>query len=182
MKKVLAIVVACMLLVSVFAVSAAAATPKEDIIAAAKAALLDQHHEEILPMIENVLAQVDVNADQAAQIIQHIKNAEAAVEKHEGDSLSEYSKAEQAAVLKEIKAAAAVLNLDTVIEESKNPVHEGDIVFDVYDATGKQVAAIDLDVKKTNTTTDYTMAVVAVLFVAVAAAAAVYGKKLVASR
>ena len=182
MKKVLSVIVACVLLVSVFAVSAVAATPKEDIIAAEKEALLEQHHEEFLPIIENVLSQVDVTAEQAEAIIGHIKAAEAAVEKNKGDSLSEYSKDEQAAVLKEIKAAAAVLNLDAVIEESKNPVHEGDIVFDVYDAAGKQVASIDLDVKKTNTTTDYTMAIVAVLFVAVAAAAAVYGKKLVASR
>ena len=182
MKKVFAIAVACVMLISVFAVSAAAATPKEDIVAAAKEALLHQHHEEFLPMIENILNQVEVDANQAAQVIQHIKNAEAAVEEHEGDSLSDYSKAEQAAVLAEIKAAAAVLNLTTEIVPSKNPVHEGDVVFNAYDAAGKQVASIDLDVKKTNTATDYTMVVVAVLFVAVAAAAAMYGKKLVASR
>ncbi len=184
MKKVLSIVSACLVLVGVVAMMVApvsAATPKEEIIAKAKELIPAAYQAEYLPMLENVLQQVEVDADQAAAVIKNMEAAKAAVKEDKGDSLSDYTNAEQKAVITEVKDACTTLGLTCEFTPAEDPTHEGDVDFYVY-KEGTKIADIDLDVKKTNTSVDYTMITVASLLVVVAAGAAVYGKKLVASR
>lgn len=184
MKKVLSIVSACLVLVGVVAMMVApvsAATPKEDIIAKAKELIPAAYQAEYLPMLENVLQQVEVDAEQAKAVIANMEAAKAAVKEDKGDSMSDYTNAEQKAVLAEVKVACTTLGLTCEITPAENPDHEGDVDFYVYKDEQK-IADVDLDVKKTNTSVDTTMIVMASLLVVVAAGAAVYGKKLVASR
>ncbi len=184
MKKVLSIVSACLVLACVMVMAIApvsAATPKEDIVAAAKELIPAKYHEEYLPMLENVLQQVEVDANQAAAVIDNMKAAKEAISEDKGDSLSNYTQAQQKAVVAEIKDACTTLGLTCEITPAENPTHEGDVDFYIY-KDNQKIADIDLDVKKTNTSVDYAMIAMASLLVVVAAGAAVYGKKLVASR
>ena len=78
MKKVISLFAACLLLVGMMAVagfSASAATPKEDIVAAVKDAMPDKYEEQYLPMLENVLNQIDVTAEQAEEVIGSVETA-----------------------------------------------------------------------------------------------------------
>ncbi len=184
MKKVLSIISACMVLAVVMVLAIApvsAATPKEDILAKAKELIPAAYQAEYLPMIENVLQQIDVTADQAAAVIENMEAAAAAVEEDKGSSVSDYTSAEQKAVVAEIKAACTTLGLTCEITPAENPTHEGDVDFYVY-KEGTKIADIDFDVQKTNTAVDCTMIVAAAALIVVAAGAAVFGKKLVASR
>lgn len=184
MKKVLSIISACLVLVGVVAMMVApvsAATPKEDIIAKAKELIPAAYQAEYLPMLENVLQQVEVDAEQAAAVIKNMETAKAAVKEDKGDSMSDYTNAEQKAVLAEMKDACTTLGLTCEVTPAENPTHKGDVDFYVYKDEQK-IADVDFDIKKTNTSVDYTMITVAALLVVVAAGAAVYGKKLVASR
>lgn len=184
MKKVLSIISACLILVCVMVMAIApvsAATPKEDIVAAAKDLIPAEYQAEYLPMLENVLQQVEVDAAQATAVIDNMKAAKAAVAEDKGASLSEYTTAEQAAVIAEVKDACTTLGLTCEITPAEDPTHEGDVDFYIY-KEGEKIADLDLDVKKTNTSVDYTMIVAAVALIVVAAGAAVCGKKLVASR
>ncbi len=184
MKKVLSIVSACLVLACVMVMAVApvsAATPKEDIVAAAKAAVPEAYHAEYLPALENILAQVDVDATQAQAAIAHIEAAKASVSGDKGPSLSEYTKQEQEAVVAETRAACAVLGLDCEFVPSQSPDHEGDVVL-VITQNGQTIGNVDHDIKKTNTAVDVTVIIAGAAFAIVAAVAAVAGKKLVASR
>ena len=183
MKKALSIISACLVLVCVMVMAIApvsAATPKEEIMAKAKELIPAAYQAEYLPMLENVLQQIEVNADQAVAVIKNMEDAAAAVEGDKGDSGSDYTGAEQKAVFAEIKDACTTLGLTCEMTPAENPTHEGDVDFYIY-ANGEKIADIDLDVKKTNTAVDYTLIVVAAALIVVAAGAAVYGKKLSAS-
>lgn len=188
MKKVMSIVSACLVLACVMVMAVApvsAATPKEDIIAAAKAAMPEKYHEEYLPLLENVLMQVEVDETQAQAVIANIEAAKAAVAADKGASLSDYPETEQAAVMAEVKAACATLGLVYEIVPAKNPTHEGDVDFVISKADGTPVGNIDLDVKKTNVEenpVNYTLIIAGAALAVAAAAAVVFGKKLVASR
>ena len=183
MKKVLSIVSVCLILacamVPVFSVSAA--TPKEEIIAAAKELIPEKYHAEYLPLLENVLQQVEVDAAQAEAVIDNMEAAKEAVESDKGSSLSEYTSAEQQAVVAEVKAACTTLGLTAEIKPAENPTHEGDVDFVIYKDADK-IGNVDMDVNKTNTSVNYTMIVAAVALIAMAGVAFVCGKKLVASR
>ncbi|MBR5540713.1 MAG: hypothetical protein IKU56_04965 [Clostridia bacterium] len=185
MKKVLSFVSACLVLACVMVMAIApvsAATPKEDILAKAKELVPAQYHEEYLPLLENVLQQVEVTAEQATAVIANMEAAKASVAEDKGASLSEYTSDEQAAVVAEVEAACTTLGLTCEITPAENPTHEGDMDFYVYAANGDKIADVDLDVKKTNTAVDYTMIVAAAALIAVAVGSAVYGKKLSVSR
>lgn len=184
MKKVLSLCVACLLLVGMMAcagVSVSAATPKEEIIAAAKAALPDAYEAKYLPTLENVLSQIDVTAEQADEVIAAIAKAKEAIKTDKGDSLSEYTTAEREAVLAQLDVACASLGITYKLVDAENPAHEADMDCKIYNAAGKEIGSVDADIKKTNAP-DMTAFAALVAMLALAAGAAVYGKKLVASR
>lgn len=188
MKKVVSIVSACLVLVGIMAMMVApvsAATPKEEIIAKAKELIPAAYQAEYLPMLENVLQQVEVDAEQAAAVIKNMETAKAAVKEDKGSSLSEYTSAEQKAVIAEATEACdtlgLVLKVEAVPEDKAS--HKGDSTIVITrKEDGKVITNIDMDVKKTDSAVDYTMIVVAAGMAIVAIVSAVYGKKLVASR
>ncbi len=188
MKKVLSIVSACLVLVGIMAMMVApvsAATPKEEIIAKAKELIPAAYQAEYLPMIENVLQQVEVDADQAAAVIENMETAKAAVKEDKGASLSEYTNTEQKAVITEMRDACDTLGLVLKVEAvpEDKATHEGDTtVVITKKEDGKVITNVDLDVKKTDSAVDYTMIVVAAGVAIVAIVSAAYGKKLAASR
>ncbi len=187
MKKAISLFAACLLLVGMMAVSGfsvSAATPKEDIVAAVKEAMPDKYEERYLPMVENVLSQIEVTAEQAEEVIGYIDAAKAAIKEDKGASLSEYSSEEVNAVLDNFGAACTTLGLTYELKDAEDPNHKGDIDCIVYLADGTKVGAVDGDgVKKTDVAETNVALFVALGALALAAAgAAVYGKKLAAAR
>lgn len=182
MKKVLSLVAVCLLLVGMVGFTVSAATPKEDIVAAVKEAMPDAYESKYLPTVENVLSQIDVTAEQAEAVIANIAAAKAAVKEDKGESLSEYTRAEIEAVLAEFDAACTTLGLKYEFVDAENPAHEGDVICKVYKADGTLIGTIDGEgVKKTNAPEQNGVAmIVLVSALALAAGAAVYGKKIAA--
>ncbi len=187
MKKAFSLLAVCVLLVGMMACvgfSASAATPKEDIVAAVKAAMPEAYQSKYLPTLENVLSQIDVTAEQAEKVIANIEAAKAAIESDKGESLHDYSEAERKAVLNNFDEACTTLGLTYKFVDAENPVHEGDSVCKVYTANGTQIATIDGEGVKKTDAPESNMALVLALLGAMAlcGGAAIYGKKLVASR
>ncbi len=186
MKKVMSVVSVCLVVVCLMVtavVPVCAATPKDDIMAKAKELVPAKYQAEYLPMLSNVLQQIDVDAAQAEAVIANMEAAAAAVEKDKGGSLSDYTAQETKAVLDEVNKACVTLNLKLEFRPAANPTHEGDVEGVITTVDGKKVAIVDLDVKKTNVAdTNYTVLFAAALLVVTAAGCAVYGKKFVASR
>lgn len=187
MKKVISLCVACLLVVGMMAFagfSASAATPKEDIVAAVKAAMPDKYEEEYLPMLENVLNQIDVTAAQAEEVIGYIDAVKAAIKTDKGSSLSEYTREEIDIVLDNFDKSCTALGLTYEFVDAEDPDHEGDVDCIIYTDEGKKIGSVDGDgVKKTGAAeTNTTLMIAFAAFVVVAAGAAVYSKKLVASR
>lgn len=186
MKKVVSLALACLLLVgmiSCIGFSASAATPKEEIVAAVKAAMPDAYEDQYLPMLENVLAQIEVSAEQAEAVIANIDAVKEEVKADKGASLSEYAAEEIEVVLENFDEACTTLGLTYELVDAENPTHEGDLDCKIY-VDGKQIGSVDGDgVKKTNAPEFNGALLVALIgMLTVAGVAAVYGKKLVASR
>ena len=185
MKKVFALLAVCLLVV-MSVVPAAAATPKEDIVASAKANLPAAYADNYLPLVENVLQQIDVTADQATKVIACIEAVKAGITTDKGSSLSEYSAAEIELVMEQFNIACETLNLTYEFKASTAPQHEGDTVCVLYDASGKKLADIDGDaVRKTDvapSNVNYGYVALAAVLMMGAVVAAVYGKKAVADR
>ncbi len=187
MKKIISLAAACLLLVGMMAFagfSASAATPKEEIVAAVKANMPDKYEAQYIPTLENVLSQIDVTAEQAEEVIGYVEAAKAAIESDKGGSLSDYSQAEIRAVLDNFDKACTALGLTYEIVDAENPAHKADVECIIYLEDGTKIGSVDGDgVKKTDVAETNTMLMVLFgAFVAVTAGAAVYGKKLVASR
>ncbi len=187
MKKALSLLAVCVLLVGMMACatfSVSAATPKEEIVATVKEVLPEAYQSKYLPMLENVLKQIEVSAEQAQEVVSYVKAAAAAIESDKGVSLSEYTNAEQAAVLDNFDKACTVLGLTYKFEESENPQHVGDSIVKVYKADGTAVGAFDGEGVKKTDAPESNLALVFALVgaLALAAGAGVYGKKLTASR
>lgn len=173
-------------LLVVAAMPVAAATPKEEIIETIKEKMPITYSANYVPMAENVLKQIDVNAEQAAKVIECIEACEKVITQDKGGSLDKYTGDEINFVLEQFTEACDALNLTLKYTISQTPQHENDWVCEIYNAAGQKLADIDLDaVKKTNvpeSPVNYAYVAVAVVCMLGAAAAVVFGKKLVADR
>lgn len=183
MKKVMSLVLACVLLASMMVltvVPVSAATPKEDIIAAVKASVSAEIFEKYLPTIENTLQQVEVTAEQAEKVIANIDTVKAAIKEDKGDSLSEYTPAEREIVLAEFDKACVTLGVDYEIKPAEKPTHKGDVDV-VIKVEDKVIATVDGDdVKKTNvpeSAVNYGLVVLAGVLAAAAVVVATRCKK-----
>lgn len=183
MKKVITLAAVCLLLIGMMSIgfTASAATPKEDIVAAVKEAMPDAYESKYLPMLENVLSQIDVTAEQAEAVIANIKAAKAAVSEDKGESLSEYPVAESKVVMANFDAACTTLGLTYKLVESEDPDHEGDLVCEIYKGDKKIGDADGEGIKKTNAP-DVNVAVMIALVstLALAGGAVVFSKKIAA--
>lgn len=184
MKKVLSLVAVCVLLVGMMACgvfSASAATPKEEIVAAVKSAVPADVFEANKPMIENVLSQIDVTAEQAKSVIANIEAVKAGVE-FDHASLSEYTATEQKIITKNLDEACATLGLGYELVPAKKPTHKGDVECILYKLDGEDdktvIAQTDPDVKKTNAPETNVVLVVALIgALAMAGVAVIFSRK-----
>lgn len=179
----------CLLVVGVVTMTVmpvSAATPKQEILNYVEENLPDKYVKSYLPLAENVLKQVTVDAEQAEQVIACIEECKAVITTDKGGSLSDYSAKEIKFVMAQFATACDALNLTLTYELVETPKHKNDIVCEIYNAAGQKLADIDLDaVKKTNvpeSEVNYTYVVMAAVLLLGTAAAAVFGKKLVADR
>lgn len=188
MKKRISLLTVCLLIVGITimaVVPASAATPKDTITDAVKAVMPSAYANHYVPMVENILQQIDVTEAQAAAVVKSIEACKEVITEDKGASLSDYTEQERTLVLEQFDKACDALNLKYEVSISTTPAHEGDIICVVYDASGKKLGDIDGDaVKKTNTANEvnYGFAALAVVLMVGTVAAAIYGKKAVSSR
>jgi hypothetical protein len=188
MKKMMLLLTVCLLVIGMSvmaAVPASAATPKESIVAAVKENLPAKYADQYVPMVENILQQIDVTEAQAATVIDCIEACKGIITTDKGGSLSDYSSEEVSLVLDQFDIACKALNLKYEFVTSATPAHEGDIYCVIYNAAGNKLADIDADaVKKTNVAdpVNYGYAVLAAVLVLGAVAAGIYSKKALAVR
>ena len=189
MKKFVSLLALCLLVVSMVVVAvmpASAATPKQEILDYIEENLPAEYVKSYLPMAENVLKQVTVDATQADAVIACIEECKTVITTNKGGSLDRYSREEVVFVLEQFAEACEALNLTFTYEVSQTPQHENDIVCEIYNAAGQKLADIDLDaVKKTNVPeaeVNYTYVVLAAVLMLGAVVAVFVGKKFAADR
>ena len=106
-----------------------AAATENDIIATLEATSLPSNY---VQQAKNYLMSNDVTAEEAEQIIVHINNAQAVVNARGANSLSQLTTADRQAILAELTAATAGLDITVTVTSKK-------VVFS--DAEGTVVAA-----------------------------------------
>ena len=106
-----------------------AAATENDIIATLEATSLPSNY---VQQAKNYLMSNDVTAEEAEQIIVHINNAQAVVNARGANSLSQLTTADRQAILAELTATTAVLDITVTVTSKK-------VVFS--DAEGTVVAA-----------------------------------------
>ena len=106
-----------------------AAATENDIIATLEATSLPSNY---VQQAKNYLMSNDVTAEEAEQIIVHINNAQAVVNARGANSLNQLTTADRQAILAELTATTAVLDITVTVTSKK-------VVFS--DAEGTVVAA-----------------------------------------
>ncbi len=172
MKKILCVAIAIVLAVAVFAVPVSAATPREKVASAVKAAIPKAYNDLFVASVDNILNQVEVTEDQAAQVIAIIDETKAKLPDR-GHSLHQYSDEEIAYATEQFGKACAVLNITYKIVAKKGAIHVGDIVCELYyNNTLIGVLDGDIGVKKTGADMSNTVSALAIAGGAVLMAAA----------
>ena len=143
-----------------------AAATENDIISTLEASSLPSNY---VQQAKNYLMSNDVTAEEADQIIVHINNAQAVVNARGAKSVNQLTQADGQAILAELTAAAAILDM-TVTMNSKEII--------IYGADGTVVATFPTkgnDVKQTGANNLYLAGGISLLVAA--AGAAVVAKK-----
>lgn len=189
MKKLIAMLVLCVLMMSLVAsvtVSAAPPTPKERIVMALRENLPPAYGTKWIPTAENVLRQIPVSEEQADTVIACILRCRSVITKDKGESLHNYTRSEVTYVVGQFDEACAALGLHYTVSTSKDPKHANDMVYTIYTASGKKLADLDGDlVRKTNTAesnVNYVYVALAAVLVMGAGVAVYAGKKFAAQR
>lgn len=186
MKKTIAILALCLMMIGMVAMPVSAATPKETILNAAETNLPSAVMKEYRPLFENILSQITVTEEQAEQVVDCIEESRAFFKSYKGLSLSEYTVEEREFALDMVVRICEILGLTAKYTPSASPKHDGDMVCEIYNAAGQKLADIDPDaVKKTNvpeSNVNYTYVVLAAVLTIGTAAAVVLGKKFVTER
>lgn len=189
LKKLIAMLMACLMLVGMTAtLSVSAAGPKDDMIAACYEYMPEPLIKEYMPAIQNILAQIEVNQDQADQVIECIKESRTFFDKegYHGVSLSEYSHDAQRFAIDMVNRICEILFLTAKYSHSTDPFHHNDVVCEIYNANGQLIANLDGDfIKKTNapeSDVNYGAIALAAVVMIGAAGAVVAGKKFAAQR
>ena len=187
MKKIIAMLVLCVLLMSMVAsvaVSAAPPTPKERIVMAMRENMPAQLATKWIPTAENVLRQIPVSEEQADGVIACILRCRAFIKNYKGESIHHYTKEEMNYALEQFYLACEILRLRYTVSFSKDPDHVNDVVYTLYTETGKKLADLDGDtVRKTNvpeSNVNYVYVVLAATLLLGAVAAVYAGKKFAA--
>lgn len=188
MKKMLSLFAVCLLVVTftAMAVVPAAATSNYDaIIAALKENVPSKDLEEYLPTAENILQQLDITDEQAEAVITYVKEAKAAVAE-DAESVRDLPRNEKEIVVKKFNQACEALKVRYEVKPVEDPKQGNASVAIIYkQETGEKLAEVDTTpVNKTNVTTSVSVEVIvlAVVLMAGAVVAAIYGKKAVSAR
>lgn len=189
MKKLIAMLLACVMLVGMTAtVSVSAAGPKDDMIAACYEYMPEPLIKEYLPLIQNILAQIEVNQDQADQVIECIKESREFFKEYKGVTLHYYTQEERKFAVDMVARICDILFLTTKYTSSTDKDHHQDVVCEIYTQDGTMIGVLDGDVvKKTNVPEEesgvnYGVIVLAAVVMVGAAGAAVASKKFAAQR
>lgn len=187
LKKIIAMLMACLMLVGMTAtVSVSAATPKESMIDACEEYMPEPLLKEYLPLIENILAQIEADQDQADQVIECIKESREFFKEFKGVSLHTYTLEERKFAVDMVARICEILGLTAKYTYSTDADHHNDMVCEIYDGSGRLIGVLDGDVvKKTNapeSDVNYGAVVLAAVVMIGAAGAIVAGKKFAAQR
>lgn len=179
MKKTLVLVLSLMLLLVAFAgtFSASAATQykKEDIVAKLSESPIYKY---VKGDVTNLTRTMNATPEQLNKLYDIADRFVKLGLKDKGGSAHNYTKAEIASVLALVDEACDVLGYRYTFTTSTKTKHKGDIVFNVYDANGKQVYKFDGDVvRQTGFDATATFVTVSLLGCTLLAAAAVLAKK-----
>ncbi len=171
MKRIISLLAA---LIMVFGLTAniAFASPRSDVLDALSETVIGKHEAQ-MQQIRNILGQVQINDDQAKQIIAYINEGASIVTEDKGSSIHDYSDAEQELARDLFDKACKVLDLTYESAPKKNAVHEGDVTFNIYDASGKLLGILDGDTKTDAVSTNASVYYISGAVVLVMAAAAV---------
>ena len=177
MKRIIcAVLVAVMALA--LAVSASAAT-KQDVIDKFEASVPENYHPLILGQVENILNQIDITEEQADKLIALMDLVLSEFPADAGHTIHLYTVDQMDYFTGRFKEAADILNLTYKIHW-KTGYHEGDEVWDIYDASGRKLGELDgdVDVKTTDDVQkSMTAPIIAVVLAVAAGCSAVVIKK-----
>ena len=186
MKKFIVVLMACVLLISVFAVSVSAATPNQEVLDAITKVVKGTSAEQHLPVAKNLLSQITVTEEQAKAVIADIDGASKLVDKDSGKSLDDYPADVVNQIVAYLDSSCETLGIGYNLVPAEDADHPDDFVAVFYlKETGKKLIEFDGDVpvKKTNTdlsVTDYLLMTAAALLAVGSVAAVVVGKKVAA--
>ncbi len=145
MKKILALVMAAILLVSM-AVSVSAATKADLLAAAAKSPV----YKYVKVSLENAARTVEITDEEATAILPWVEKAVAIIGADKGPTAANesfiYSKEQIDGVLGCVDEICKILNYSYTLTPSTNPKHVGDSIFTVYNEAGKIVFQYDGDI------------------------------------
>jgi len=148
MKRIIALVLSAIVMVSVFVVPSFATTKADLLTEAAKSPV----YKYVKVSVENAAKSVEITDEQADAILPHVKAIVAGLSTDNGQGVydakkgTQYDKATVNTVMEHIKAICDILGWTYTLTASPNPAHPGDQLFRVYDQNGKVVYELDGEV------------------------------------
>lgn len=148
-KKIFAVVLALVLIMAMF-VSPASAATKADLISAIQNDDILSNYPHIVNMVVNQMDNFNFTSDECDYLLQKFNEAKAimAVEGDKGQSAHEYSDETIQAITSITEEVVTELGYTYTYIPSQNPLHAGDIVFQVFDENGHIVFEYDGDLVK----------------------------------
>ena len=143
MKKIVSVICIVVMLLSVCALTVSA-NPKDDIMAAVDANVPADVVAFFRTQAVNILNQINVTDEQAAQVIAIVKEAGPRV-KSGSFTLHKYGEEDTSYFLAKFDQVCTILGLTYKFGAKKNPVHKSDDFVYLYDASGKLIAELDGD-------------------------------------
>lgn len=148
-KKFFAVVLALVLMMAMFVSSASAAT-KADLISAIQNDDILSNYEHVVNSVVNQMDNFNFTSDECDYLLQKFNEAKAimAAEGDKGQSAHEYSEETIEAITDLVAEVVTELGYTYTYVPSQNPLHVGDIVFQVFDGNGHIVFEYDGDLVK----------------------------------
>lgn len=149
MKKIFAVVLVLVLMMAMF-VSPASAATKADLVSAIQNDDILSNYPHIVNMVVNQMDNFNFTSDECDYLLQKFNEAKAimAVEGDKGQSAHEYSDETIQAITGIAEEVVTELGYTYTYIPSQNPLHAGDIVFQVFDENGHIVFEYDGDLVK----------------------------------
>lgn len=149
MKRIIALVLSAIVMISVFVVPSFATTKADLLTEAAKSPV----YKYVKADIENAAKSVEITDEQADAILPHVQAIVAALNTDNGQGVYDAKKGQQYSnetvktVMEHIKAICDILGWTyTMTPVESKPAHEGDDIFKVFDQNGKLVFSLDGEV------------------------------------